>query len=101
MESEPILSSKEDVFDAPRLRAAHSTILDLPPSCIEFVPFCPELFVVGTYCLDSEETQNIEKISPVEEDQAPNTQHRSQSRSGSLLLYRLERKGLYCFQVGE
>jgi len=33
-----------------------STILDLPPSCIEFSLKLPEYFVVGTYNLEKEET---------------------------------------------
>ncbi|KAG0647123.1 WD repeat-containing rrt2 [Hyphodiscus hymeniophilus] len=31
-----------------------STILDLPPSCIEFIPGFPDFFVVGTYNLQKE-----------------------------------------------
>jgi diphthamide biosynthesis protein 7 len=50
-----------------------STILDLPPSCIEFVPGFPEWFVVGTY--------NLQK--DVDIGSAP------QLRTGSLNLFRI------------
>lgn len=51
-----------------------SQILDLPPSCIEFVPLnaTEQYFVVGTYNLHKE----------VEDSQ------KSQSRDGSLKLFR-------------
>ena len=50
-----------------------STTIDLPPSCIEFVPGYPDFFVVGTYNLQKE----------VDTGSLP------QSRTGSLNLLRI------------
>jgi diphthamide biosynthesis protein 7 len=50
-----------------------STGLDLPPSCIEFVPTDPEWFVVGTYNLERDIDTGSEP----------------QSRTGSLNLFKL------------
>jgi diphthamide biosynthesis protein 7 len=50
-----------------------STILELPPSCIEFVPGYPEFFVVGTYNLQQD----------VDTGSLP------QSRTGSLILLKI------------
>lgn len=50
-----------------------SKTLDLPPSCIEFVPGNPEFFVVGTY--------NLQKDV--------DTGSHPQSRTGSLNLVRI------------
>ena len=57
-------------------------VLDLPPSCIEFVPWQKDLrsnrewFVVGTYELQKEDFDETKSAGP-------------QSRSGSLVLFRL------------
>ena len=53
-----------------------TTILDLPPSCIEFCPYKPAYFVVGTYSLEKD-------------DQEP-SETSIQIRKGSLLLFSLE-----------
>ena len=50
-----------------------SKILDLPPSCIEFVPGFPKYFIVGTY--------NLQK--DIDTGSLP------QSRTGSLSLFRI------------
>ena len=89
------------MLQAPCLPAAHSIELYLPPSCIEIVPFRPELFVVGTYNLESNQPQDTEKTLSDEEDQSTDIQYQPQSRSGSLLLYQLDNTGLYDFQVRE
>ncbi|KAF2083489.1 hypothetical protein K490DRAFT_51538 [Saccharata proteae CBS 121410] len=57
-----------------------SLVLDLPPSCIEFVPGHRDLFVVGTYHLERQEGEEVVK----EEENGG-----AQQRSGSLVLFRL------------
>ena len=63
-------------------------VLDLPPSCIEFVPWVKdarsndEWFVVGTYELQKEEFGDKKSAGP-------------QSRSGSLILFRLRNGEVY------
>lgn len=59
----------------PSMQPSHfcTHILDLPPSCIEFSPKLPNYLVVGTYNLEKEEDQPAA---------------RTQSRNGSLLLFR-------------
>lgn len=58
-----------------------SQILDLPPSCIEFVPVAgdkgPLHFIVGTYNLEKDVSQQLERS-------------KAQSRNGSLNLFQLE-----------
>lgn len=62
-----------------------SRILELPPSCIEFVPDCVEesagYFLVGTYHLE------LNSASDVLTPDIP-------SRKGSLLLFKLSPEGL-------
>lgn len=41
-----------------RTKLLQSTILDLPPSCIEEVPRCSDYFIVGTYRLKDNETNS-------------------------------------------
>lgn len=63
-------------------------ILDLPPSCIEFVPWHKDVqsngewFVVGTYELQKEQFDETKSAGP-------------QSRSGSLILFRLRNGKVY------
>jgi len=69
-----------------------SVTLDLPPSCLEFVPISEATpwaaqepcFVVGTYDLQKEEKDGED--SKEEESSTPKTQ----SRQGSLTLFRLK-----------
>lgn len=61
-----------------------SLTLDLPPSCIQFCPAHPELFVVGTYNLEREEATDEVAVESQAQTSKP------QSRNGSLLLFRLE-----------
>ena len=65
------------------------TILDQPPSCIEFSPTHPDLFVVGTYLLES----TGEGDGGGEDAQSPSG--RAQKRRGSLLLFGLQGERLY------
>ena len=39
-----------------------STVLDLPPCCIEFVPNEERYFVIGTYDLQKEEVKDVRTI---------------------------------------
>ncbi|KAL1639000.1 Prohibitin-2, subunit of the prohibitin complex (Phb1p-Phb2p) [Diplodia intermedia] len=64
------------------IKSIRSLTLDIPPSCIEFVPGHPELFVVGTYYL--------EKKSDGENATAEQINGQPQQRTGSLLLFKLE-----------
>ncbi|OJD32536.1 wd40 repeat-like protein [Diplodia corticola] len=63
------------------IKSIRSLTLDIPPSCIEFVPGHPELFVVGTYYLEKKQD---------EEATAESTNGQPQQRTGSLLLFRLD-----------
>lgn len=57
-------------------------VVDQPPSCIEFCPANPSIFVIGTYKLGEEQTTG---------GAAGTT---SQSRSGRLEVYQIRRKAL-------
>ncbi len=71
------------------------TIVDLPPSCLEFIPrprkdasihlreCYNEYFVVGTYCLEKED--NVPEEGADEEAQVSK---KPQSKNGSLVLFR-------------
>jgi diphthamide biosynthesis protein 7 len=86
------------------------TVLDLPPSCLEFLPKPNELtevpshlrdcyeeyFVVGTYYLEkeqSEETNGTESQHGEGEESLPTTS-KPQSKNGSLILFRYQDKNL-------
>lgn len=78
------------------ISSTQSVILNLPPSCIEFCPAHPDLFVVGTYNLEkSEETQTTEvdgKQDEGDEDevsQSPDVSRQPQNRNGSIILFQL------------
>lgn len=68
------------------LKSKLSIILDLPPSCVEFLPLAPNYFVVGTYFLES---------NPASDESS--TQDSAQTRSGGLHLYRLQNNAMYVF----
>lgn len=70
---------------APTVKSITSTLLDLPPSCVEFAPCRQEYLVVGTYYLE----QNDEHEG--------RNRHAEQTRSGSLILFRLQGHNLYDF----
>ena len=91
----------EEVSDAPCLNSTMSIILDLPPSCVEFVPFNHELFVIGTYNLESNDINEPKLSISADQEQGAIVGKKSQSRSGSLLLYQLADECLYTlpFQV--
>ena len=63
------------------IESVQSLVLDLPPSCIEFCPAAPACFVVGTYFLERQETDDI-----VEDGGAKEVQ----KRTGSLIVFRID-----------
>lgn len=63
------------------IKSTRSLTLDTPPSCIEFVPNYPDLFVVGTYYLEKKDGGESEVT------ESPDGQ--PQQRTGSLLLFKL------------
>lgn len=71
----------------PTLKSNLTIFLDLPPSCLEFVPFLRNYFVVGTYFLESTSVNNIDSIIA----------EITQKRSGSLSLYLLQNNEMYPF----
>jgi len=75
--------------NSPRtISSVQSLVLELPPSCIEFCPAHPEYLVIGTYSLETAESQSTDQVS---EDDSFDSQavHRSQERRGTLLVYHL------------
>ncbi|KAI8627569.1 hypothetical protein F5Y19DRAFT_441979 [Xylariaceae sp. FL1651] len=66
-----------------------SLILDLPPSCIEFCPAHPDYFVVGTYNLQKGNSTEAEGNFGSDSDGSHKTTKKPQSRSGSLVVFRL------------
>ena len=76
-------------MDSAQLIASRISLnLELPPSCVQFCPAHPDLFVVGTYNLERED-----KVVHENGDEAPAAEaqaNRSQNRNGSLLVFRLK-----------
>ncbi|KAF2234038.1 WD40 repeat-like protein [Viridothelium virens] len=66
--------------------------LDLEPSCVAFAPDDTDHFVVGTYHLNS-------KTEKSDNSNAQDTPSLPQSRSGSLILYRLQGENLITQQT--
>lgn len=64
--------------EPPSIKSKTTLILDYLPSCLEFWPLHPEYFVIGTYLLQS---------NPADDEQTSST---TQTRSGNLILFRLE-----------
>jgi diphthamide biosynthesis protein 7 len=81
--------------DGEATKSLISTTLDLPPSCIEFSPIHPELFVVGTYNLEKQETDNDDEWEDVDGPAQTATAKKPQERNGSLILFKLENDELY------
>lgn len=78
------------------ISSTQSMILGLPPSCIEFCPAHPDLFVVGTYNLEKSKealASEDEQGKDYEEDlQTSGTSKQPQSRNGSIILFQLREK---------
>lgn len=84
------MDSLIDHGDEERIQSIHSittTILDTPPSCLEFSPVAPEFLVVGTYYLERNESGAAGDHS---ENEAERSVASKQDRSGSLLIFRLQ-----------
>lgn len=73
------------------INSIQSLILDLPPSCIEFCPAARDYFVIGTYFLEKKE-QN--ESAADEEDESEDIDKKPQTRTGSLILMKVEGDGL-------
>ncbi|KAL2163679.1 hypothetical protein VTH06DRAFT_5737 [Thermothelomyces fergusii] len=75
------------------IRPLRSQILDLPPSCIEFCPAYPSYFLVGTYLLQQEvkdpSFDNAGAGSNPRDDGQSRLQKQTQSRDGSIIVFRL------------
>lgn len=68
-----------------------SLVLDLPPSCIEFCPTSRDYFVVGTYFLEKKEQDaSVENATGEEEEKSEDTDKKPQTRTGSLILFKVE-----------
>ena len=82
-----IQNPNNDLSSAPIVGSIITAILNASPSCIEFSPLDPNIFVVGTYELDTTTAETDI------EHESGNAQ--TQSRSGSLVLFRLQEDRLY------
>ncbi|KAH7139185.1 hypothetical protein B0J11DRAFT_423585 [Dendryphion nanum] len=65
-----------------------SLTLDLPPSCIELWPWNTQYAVIGTYNLEKSEEKSDGDVEIVEEHEGE--EKKSQQRSGSLVMVRIE-----------
>lgn len=75
------------------ISSSQSMVLDLPPSCIEFCPAHPSYFLVGTYNLQKEEDGGVdeEELKDEEESDVKKEEgQRSQSRTGSIIVFKLQ-----------
>ncbi|KAJ4004876.1 hypothetical protein NW752_011385 [Fusarium irregulare] len=78
--------------DAKVIASEVSLTLGLPPSCIQFCPAHPDLFVVGTYNLEKNEDDaqvGIENGDEDDGDQVAATKT-PQNRNGSLLVFKVD-----------
>ena len=78
------MSDEADVSNANhsakhKVELFQSLTVELPPSCISFVPFNTDHFIIGTYFLEEDESGSAGD---------------TQTRSGSLLLFHLISKRL-------
>lgn len=83
--------------DAKVIASEVSLTLSLPPSCIQFCPAHPDLFVVGTYNLEKNEDDaqvGTENGDEDDGDQVAATKT-PQSRNGSLLVFKVDGAKLY------
>lgn len=74
----------------PKISSKFSTVLDLPPSCIESSPFHPECFIVGTYYLEPESASDTTSL----QQKDPQLERPVQNRRGSLTLFRMDKLDL-------
>ncbi|TGJ84000.1 hypothetical protein E0Z10_g4783 [Xylaria hypoxylon] len=71
------------------IASSRSLVLDLPPSCIEFCPAHPDHFIIGTYNLEKDEPTTVDKDDVSDNEDGHETVKKSQSRNGSLVVFRL------------
>lgn len=74
--------------DSKLITPTQSLSLDLPPSCVQFCPAHPDFFVVGTYNLEKDEDDAPEV------DEELSASRKAQSRSGSLVVFKLDSESL-------
>ena len=78
--------SGRDANGVPIHRSDLITVLDLPPSCIDFSPAYPYCFVVGTYFLEPDpDISNTTQVQEIETESRP-----VQNRRGSLILLHIQ-----------
>ena len=91
-----VICTMSEVLIQPQAKKCESivnTLLDLPPSCIEFAPqtITPcslrNCFIIGTY--------HLEPIADDEQQADVADKATGQKRSGSLVAYQLQGKNLY------
>ncbi|KAM0205964.1 hypothetical protein ACHAQI_008638 [Fusarium lateritium] len=85
--------------DSKLISSKVSLTLDLPPSCIQFCPVHPGLFVVGTYNLEKNEEDVQENKRDGDDDEAVTATKTPQSRNGSLLVYKVDGTELHLVQT--
>ncbi|KAJ4135892.1 hypothetical protein NW768_003494 [Fusarium equiseti] len=78
-----------------------SLTLGLPPSCIQFCPAHPDLFVVGTYNLEknADDAQLSTENEDEDDDDRVAVTKTPQSRNGSLLVFKVDGAKLHLVQV--
>lgn len=91
-----------------KVGSVFTSLVDGPPSCVEFSPFFRHVFVIGTYSLIEDASLKVEddgEIKKVIKENAEEQVHeksekKTQSRSGSILLYYLmENLTVYVIQA--
>ncbi|EKJ67549.1 hypothetical protein NXS19_010263 [Fusarium pseudograminearum] len=86
--------------DAKIVSSEVSLTLGLPPSCIQFCPAHPDLFVVGTYNLEKNEDNVQEHKEDDDDDEHVTTTSKTpQSRNGSLLVFKVDGTKLHLVQT--
>ena len=73
-----------------KIKSFQSMTLDLPPSCIEFCPRYPSHFLVGTYYLETNETEVKDTEKNNDGVEAEVEAEQAQSKSGSIIVFALK-----------
>ena len=83
------------------LTSSRSVVLDRNPSCVEFCPAYPEIFLVGTYNLEESEQESVHQgASKVEnaengvDQKTGNRETSVQTRNGTLVVFKIEARYL-------
>ncbi|RGP66543.1 wd repeat-containing 85 like [Fusarium sporotrichioides] len=85
--------------DANIISSEVSLTLGLPPSCIQFCPAHPDLFVVGTYNLEKNEDDVQEGKEDGDDDEHGTATKTPQNRNGSLLVFKVDGTKLHLVQT--